>query len=116
MAKLALEGMEFYAFHGYYEEEQRSGGRYTVDVYIDLPPDASGKSDQLADTVNYEEIYRIAEEVMKVPVSLIEHVAHTILNRVKKELNVAGQVTVRVRKHHPPIKGVVDQAYVEMSR
>ena len=115
MARLALEGMEFYAFHGYYKEEQLSGGKYTVDVYIKLPSKKSGSSDQLTDTVNYEDVYRIAKEVMDKPVNLIEHLAHTILHRIKDELEVKTRVKVRVRKHNPPIKGVVDQAFIEFS-
>ena len=114
MAKLAIEGMEFYAFHGYYKEEQLSGGKYTVDVYVELASVIAGETDQLSDTVNYEAIYQIVKNVMSNPVNLIEHIAHKILTRIKGELNISTKVTVRVRKHHPPIKGVVDQAYIEI--
>ena len=28
------KGMEFYAYHGFYQEEQLIGGDYVVDVYV----------------------------------------------------------------------------------
>jgi dihydroneopterin aldolase len=31
---IGLEGMEFYAYHGVYEEERKIGGKYIVDVLV----------------------------------------------------------------------------------
>ena len=36
MGKVSLEGMEFYARHGYYEEERVIGNKYSVDVTLDV--------------------------------------------------------------------------------
>ncbi|RZK29989.1 MAG: dihydroneopterin aldolase, partial [Hymenobacter sp.] len=33
MGQIALEGLEFFAFHGYYDEEQKIGNKYGVDIY-----------------------------------------------------------------------------------
>ena len=34
MATIALEGMRFYAYHGYYEEERTLGNEFILDVYV----------------------------------------------------------------------------------
>ena len=34
MAVIALEGMRFFAYHGFYPEENIIGTNYVVDVYI----------------------------------------------------------------------------------
>lgn len=115
MALLAIEGMEFQAYHGVYAEEQLTGGRYTVDVYVELPSGETGRSDDLADTVNYEDIHRVARDVMSEPSHLIEHVARKILDTLLEALDIQTGVKVRVRKHHPPLPGVVEQTYVEIS-
>ena len=31
---IGLEGMEFYAHHGVYDEEREKGGKYLVDVFV----------------------------------------------------------------------------------
>jgi dihydroneopterin aldolase len=35
MGKITLEGLEFFAFHGYYDEEQKIGNKYGVDITIE---------------------------------------------------------------------------------
>ena len=50
MGKVAIEGMQFYAHHGYYHEEQKLGGHYNVDVYVDMDLSKAAKSDELEDT------------------------------------------------------------------
>ena len=54
MAKIALEGMRFHAYHGFYNEERKIGGYYTVDVYIETSLPRSAFQDDLTGTVNYE--------------------------------------------------------------
>ena len=115
MAKLVIDGMEFFAYHGYYKEEHQSGGKFSVDVHVNLPNADTGKTDHLGDTVNYEDIYRITKEVMGQPVRLIEHLAYRIISRLKNELGHEGQWTIRVHKHRPPLPGVVDETYIELN-
>ena len=31
---VSLEGLEFFAYHGYYDEEQKVGNKYSVDVTV----------------------------------------------------------------------------------
>ena len=35
MGKIIIEEMEFYAFHGHYQEEQIVGNRFLVDLEMD---------------------------------------------------------------------------------
>ena len=44
MGQIALEGMEFFAFHGYYDEEQKIGNKYGVDLYIETNLNAAAAS------------------------------------------------------------------------
>ena len=74
--------MEFFAFHGYYDEEQKIGNKYGVDLYIKTNLLAAGESDKLQQTVNYEVLYRLVAEEMRAPARLLEHVAHLDLPAV----------------------------------
>ena len=75
MNQIALEGMAFYAHHGYYTEERKRGNNYVVDVYIDYDMESAADSDHLSDAINYERVYAICEEEMGKPRHLIESVA-----------------------------------------
>jgi dihydroneopterin aldolase len=113
LALLAIEGMQFYAFHGYYEAERKAGGNYWVDVYVTLPEDV-GKDDQLPSTLNYEVIHEITHEVMTVSAQLIEHIAHQLLSTLKNKFPEIEKFKVRVKKLNPPLPGAVESTSFEI--
>ncbi len=114
MGLIAVEGLQFYSHHGYYKEEQVLGGKYIVDIYMNLNIDEAAETDDLKKTVNYEEIYQLTKNEMEVHAKLIEHVCKRILDRVKAKYPNVETVKVRVSKHNPPLKGQVDRVYVEL--
>jgi dihydroneopterin aldolase len=114
MATIALEGMKFYAYHGFYKEEQLIGTDYVVDVYIESNVNKAAVSDNLKETINYETIYHICEGVMRIPSKLIENVAQRISLGIKNNYGSIKEMKVRVRKMNPPLGGQVDCSYVEV--
>ena len=114
MATIALEGMQFYAYHGFYKEEQKIGTDYIVDVYIISNVNKAAVSDNLKETINYETVYHICESVMREPSKLIENVAQRISMGIKHNFQSIKEMTVRVRKMHPPLGGAVHSSYVEV--
>ena len=110
--EVALEGMEFYARHGYYEEERKIGNKYTVDVFMTLDMKEAVADDKLEGTVNYEKVYELVTEVMGVDASLLEHLAGKLVKKIRKEFPEVESVKVRISKHNPPIKGLCQKATV----
>lgn len=114
MGQVSLEGMEFYARHGYYEEERKIGNKYSVDVYLDVDFQKAAKSDQLDGTVNYEKVYELVAEVMSVDARLLEHLAGKMVDSLKTSFPQVRKVTVRISKYNPPIKGLCHRATVTL--
>lgn len=115
MATIAIEGMQFYAYHGVYQYEKETGAHYTVDVYVNTDVSQAAKTDQVADTINYERIFDITSQIMRVPTNLIEKVCVDIMQQVKSSFDGIDGLRVRVTKHNPPIKGRVERVSVEES-
>lgn len=115
MSKVALEGMQFYAYHGFYEEEQLIGGYFVVDVYIDTNFTVAAQMDDLGGTVNYETVYFICRMEMKRTSKLIENVAQRIYNKLSSVFTKVSGITVRISKLNPPLGGLVARSYVEVS-
>ncbi len=111
--RVALEGMRFYAYHGFYEEEQAVGGYYLLDVFIDVDAGQAATEDNLAKTVNYETVYEICKIQMRQPRKLIETVLQQIFWGIKKQFQNVRTLHIRLRKLHPPLGGPVNAAYVE---
>ena len=116
MGQIALEGLEFFAFHGYYDEEQKIGNKYGVDLHLKTDLHAAGASDKLAETVNYEVLYRLVLAEMQLPARLLEHLAHRILDRVMNEFPQIKRGQVSISKFNPPLGGICHRARVTLSR
>ncbi len=115
MATIALEGMHFYAYHGFYEEERVIGNDFVLDVYVDTELGRAAATDDLFQTVNYELIYFICKQEMSKPTQLLEAVAQRILKRIREQFVQVKSVRVRLKKKNPPLGGRVNHAYVEVS-
>jgi dihydroneopterin aldolase len=116
MGLIALEGLEFFAFHGYYDEEQKIGNKYGVDLRVRTNLYRAGTSDHLRETVNYEVLYRVVAEEMKAPARLLEHIAHRVMDRVLTEFPHVRWVEVSVSKFNPPLGGICHRARVTLKR
>lgn len=116
MGLIELEGMEFYAYHGYFKSERIVGNRFEVNVSIETDCETAAQSDHLSDALNYEAIYRLVKEEMHQPSHLLEHVAGRILNRIHGTYRGLGKVTVKISKARPPMGGHIKAVSVTMVR
>ena len=101
MGQIAMEGMRFYAYHGYYEEERIVGNYYTLNVIIETDFDEAARKDDLAETVNYETVYLICKKVMSTPVNLIETITRTIIQELKNQFKTIQEVQIEIIKQQP---------------
>lgn len=115
--KISLEGMVFYGYHGVTTEEKKLGQRFVVDLEVTRDLSAAGRSDELRDTVDYGELFKLVKAVMEGPShNLIEGLAEDIATRVLSTFGV-DEVMVRVKKPGVPIKGsILANASVQIAR
>ena len=116
MDKIIFQGMQFYAYHGVFEEETRLGQKFEVDLELFLDLKKAGQSDCLEDTVNYAQVYQVTKEfVMGTPKKLLESLAENIATKLISSFPLVG-VVVRIRKLQPPIPGHLQSVAVEIKR
>lgn len=117
MGKIVIEEMEFFAFHGHYQEEQIVGNRFLVDLEMDTDLNIPAESDQLDDAVNYQQAYQIiGNEMMRTKSNLLENIGKRILDALYSEMNGIKKATVKIRKLNPPMGGPIKSVGVKMSR
>ncbi|MDX1650880.1 MAG: dihydroneopterin aldolase [Brumimicrobium sp.] len=109
---IEVNGIKLYAFHGCLPEEEKIGGRYTVDVCITTDFSSSFESDELCDTLDYVTINNVVKKEMAIRSKLIEHVANRIIIGLRNEISNILRARVKVIKHSPPIGGDVDNVAV----
>ena len=114
---IRLKNAVFYAYHGVMADEQNLGGKFEVDVEIQCDLSAAAESDSLKKTVDYEKVYAFVQQtVLAKNYYLLEALANAIGRGLIREFYNIETVTIRVRKLHPPVKGVVDCVEVEISQ
>ncbi len=114
--QIFVEGIKFHGFHGLTKLERQVGVRLSVDVTIEMDLEKSGRSDRMADTLDYAVVHKKVIEVGRgASYRLLETFALKLLDAFM-ENPAADRVTVRVRKETPVLDGIVDAVGVQMSR
>lgn len=117
MGTIELEKMEFFSYHGCYEQEQIVGNYFLVDLRFNCDLNSAMKSDDLHDTVSYLEVYQLVKNEMAKKSKLLEHVAGRIIDRLYATYpERISNVTVKIRKMNPPLGGKVDNVSVTITR
>ncbi|WP_028925459.1 dihydroneopterin aldolase [Pseudonocardia acaciae] len=101
--RIVLTGLRARGRHGVHAHERRDGQEFVVDltVWLDLAP--AGRSDDLADTLDYGKLAATAAEIITgPPYDLIEAVAARIADAVLADHPVQA-VEVTVHKPDAPI-------------
>jgi 7,8-dihydroneopterin aldolase/epimerase/oxygenase len=114
MGTISIEGMEFFAYHGCFKEEQIIGTRFTVDLFMETDTLQAELTDNLAVTVNYQAVYGLVAEEMAIKSNLLEHVAHRILDRIGREFPQITSSRIKISKMNPPVGGKVEKVSVEL--
>ena len=116
MGLIQIEGMEFYSFHGHYQEERIVGNKFLVDLTIETEMTIPADSDNLKDAVNYQHAYQIIKQEMEKKSHLLENIAGRILNALYSEMQGIQKATVKVSKLNPPMGGKISAVSVVLSR
>ena len=106
--------MRFYAYHGVMEQERRVGGEYLVTLSVEADLSRAVASDDVADTVNYAQLYDVVAREMGQPSKLLEHVAGRIGQRVLETFPQVESLCVRITKCNPPMGADCKGASVEI--
>ena len=114
MATIAIEGMQFFSYHGHFEEESVIGTKFLLDLYLETDTSKAEQTDELEDTVNYLAVYLVVKEHMDQKSYLIEHVARRILNAVMKQFPEIEHAMLKFRKLNPPLGGQMESVSISL--
>lgn len=114
--EVSLEGLSFYANHGFYEDERKAGNKFSVDIKVYTSLAEKSNFDELENTVNYEQLYQIVKQEMNKPSKLLEDVVKRILEEVFIKIAAVESAEVSLSKYSPPIGGPCHKAKVTLKK
>lgn len=117
MGLIKLNKMEFFAYHGHFEEETKVGNYFIVNLQLKSNTNKAEASDSLDDALNYVEVYNLVAKEMDQPSKLIENVAKRILDSLF--INFPNQILhakLEVQKMNPPLGSKMESVSVTLEQ
>jgi len=116
MDKIKIKGIHFHGYHGVYSAEREIGQKYEVDLKLSFDLSTAGKSDVLAETIDYSKIVDIVLKTgTKQSFHLFEALAESIATQILGQ-TAALKIQVEVKKLSPPIDSPINYAGVKIKR
>ena len=116
MGIIRLKNMTFYGYHGVYDFEKEKGTDFEIDLELFTSLLKSSKSDNIEDTINYEDIYELVKKAFRSKsYFLLEKLADSISMSIFKEHKI-DKLIIRVRKINAPLNGKLDSVEIELKR
>jgi len=115
MSQISIEGMEFFAHHGCFKEEQIIGTRFMVDFFCEADTTEAEINDDLHKTINYQSVYLLIQKEMEQKSKLLEHVARRTLQKIMQNFPQIEAAEIKIAKLNPPIGGKVNRVCVSLS-
>lgn len=109
LTRLSVSSAEYYAYHGVKSEEKKLGGKYEVDLDLYYNAKRAILSDNVKDSINYEEALFCVSEVINGNESydLVETMCSDILDTLMDKFSELLIATVRIRKYAVPMRRII---------
>ena len=99
---IELKQLRFFAKHGLYAEERKTGNEFEVTLIISYQP-ITGTITDLSDTVNYVQLYDLLKTEMQKPRNLLETFAMEVTELMHSSFPEIKRIEISITKLHPPI-------------
>ncbi len=114
MFSIHLNDLEFFAHHGWHNEEALAGGNYRVSVGLDFTSEK--KIQELEDTINYVEVYQTIKDKVNQPVRLLETLAEDICTSISALDKRITSININITKLNPPITNFIGNVGVSLTK
>ncbi len=115
--KIAIEGLEVFANHGVFPEENKLGQKFVVSVTLYTDTRRAGETDDLSVSIHYGEAAHAIDEFMRVHTfKLIETAAESVAAMLLDRYPGAYGVRVKLEKPWAPVGLPLRTVSVEIER
>lgn len=112
---IELKRLHFYAYHGLYAEEKKTGNEFEVNLSVSYEP-ISGTVTDISDTVNYAKLYELVKTEMQKPRHLLETFVMETTEIIHLSFPQVKRIAISISKLHVPIAkftGIASVSFVK---
>ena len=115
--KIKIEGLEVFANHGVFPEENVLGQKFVVSATLLTDTRKAGQTDDLTASINYGEVSAFITEFLKNHTyKLLERVAEELAEQMLQKISGLEKVTLEVQKPWAPVGLPLKTVGVEITR
>ena len=111
---ILLKDLRFQARHGVGAQETLVGNEFTVNLRLRTDLSKAVRTDDVADTLSYADVFEAVRDEMSRPSQLLEHVAGRIARRLFHDFPALDAIELKLMKRNPPMGADIDSAGVEL--
>lgn len=97
-----LKQLRFFAYHGLYAEERKTGNEFEVNLSVSYKP-GNAVIDDLHETVNYVTLYELLKTEMKKPRDLLETFLMEAATHIHTSFSQIKKIEICIIKLYPPM-------------
>lgn len=115
MITVELKQLRFFAYHGLYPEERKTGNEFEVQLAVSYEAENEVISG-IHSTIDYTSLYSIIKEQFDTPVDLLETLITNIAGEIKTAFPQSKKINISISKPHPPVKNFIGVVSVSFSK
>lgn len=113
--RISLNDVEFFAFHGMYEEEKILGNTFIVNLVVDFTPSQTIVKN-ISETIDYVTLFEIVKTRMAKPTPLLETIVSELAETILNDFTTVNTVFVKITKTKVAIKTLEGNMSVAITR
>lgn len=99
---ISLNKLHFFAYHGLYAEERKTGNEFEVNLRVSYHSTINVIT-SITDTVNYASLYELLKTEMQQPRHLLETFLMEVTESIHSSFLQIKNIEISIIKLHPPI-------------
>jgi dihydroneopterin aldolase len=99
---ISLTRLRFFAYHGLYAEERKTGNEFEVNLSVSYTPDQKVIT-ELEHSINYVTLHELIKSEMQQHRDLLETFVMELAEKIHDSFPVVKKVEISIDKLHPPI-------------
>lgn len=117
MDQIRIRNLKVFAYHGVYEQEKEQGQNFCVNAVLTTDMEKAGKSDDIADAVDYGAVCLLIEELMRESrFNLLEAAAEYVAAELLFAFPEVRKLELEIEKPDAPIPLHFDSVSVKIER
>lgn len=115
MISIELHDIHIHAFHGVYLNEDKVGNDYIINLEVKYD-EKNADFDDIANTINYVDLYKIVKNRMQVPTGLLEKICESIVRHIRHHYPFISEVNLSIHKLQAAIPDFQGKVGVTMNK